>query len=425
MKWRNQLLALSCLVVFAAFGVFYFRHWVVQKPFGIILFVGEGLVPGRLAPTRVYAGGVDLPLALDLMPHVALVENSSSDFAAPDRAAAATAIATGVKVNNLSLHAEVRGASAPSLLELAQRAGRATGLVTDGRITNSTAAAFYGSKVEPALQNDIARELADNPGIDLLLGGGGHDFVPETKEGNRKDGRDLLAEVRHKGFDLVRTKAELEAVPGWRRPKIFGAFGPGDLAYADQVEARGEQPSLPDMVRRAIELLQYNRGGYLLVVDAHLMRKAAEQNDVEHTLIETIELDRAVALARRYAGAKTTIMVCGDVGVGGLHLNGSPFRTDRGMSILGLNSSGDPWFSWATGPNGNRSYGAARLPAHRSPGGSPSPAPEAPQEPAAFFAPTALDTVEDVAAFGAGPGSEALNGVVANTAIFRIIRDLL
>ena len=42
-KWRNQLLALFCLIVFFAFGVFYFRYWVVQKPFGIILFIGEGL----------------------------------------------------------------------------------------------------------------------------------------------------------------------------------------------------------------------------------------------------------------------------------------------------------------------------------------------------------------------------------------------
>ena len=425
MKWRNQLLALFCLAVFAAFGVFYFRHWVVQKPFGIILFVGEGLTPARLAPTRVYAGGVDVPLALDQMPHVALVENFSGDFAAPDRAAAAAAIATGIRVNNRSLRADVRGALAPSLLELAQRAGRATGLITDGRITNATSAAFYASKADPAVQSDLARELADIPRIDLLLGGGAFDFIPETKEGSRKDSRDLLAEVRHKGFDLVRTKAELEAVPGWKRPKLFGAFSGSDLAYADQIEARGEQPSLADMVRRAIELLQYNRGGYLLVVDAHLMRKAAEQNDVEHTLVETVELDRAVAVARRYAGTKATIIVCGDVGLGGLHLNGSPFRTDRGMSVLGLNSSGDPWFSWASGPNGARSYGAARVSAHQSPAGSPPPIPEAPQEPAAFFAPAALETVEDVAAFGAGPGSEALTGVIGNHTIFEIIRDLL
>ncbi|MFL6589506.1 MAG: alkaline phosphatase [Chthoniobacterales bacterium] len=419
------MLALFCLVAFAAFGVFYFRHWVVQKPFGIILFVGEGLTPGRLAPTRIYAGGVDVPLALDVMPHVALVENFSSDFATPDRAAAAMAIATGLKVNNRSLNAEVRGSPVPSLLDLAQRGGRATGLITDGRITNPTAATFYTSKADPSMQSDIAREFADNPHIDLVLGGGAQDFVPETKDGSRKDSRDLLADVRHKGFDLVRTKAELEAVPGWKRPKLFGAFSGTELAYADQIEARAEQPSLSDMVRRAIELLQYNRGGYLLVVDAHLMRKAAEQNDAEHTLLETVELDRAVAVARRYAGAKATIIVCGDVGVGGLHLNGSPFRTDRGMSVLGLNSSGDPWLSWATGPNGSRSYGAAKLAARQSPTASPFPTPEAPQEPAAFFAPAALDTLEDVAAFGAGPGSEALAGVVESTAIFRIIRDLL
>ena len=100
MKWRNQLLALFCLVVFAAFGVFYFQHWVVQKPFGIILFVGEGLSPGRLAAARVYAAGADNPLGLDSMPHLALLTNYSNDFAAPDQAAAATALATGVKVNN-------------------------------------------------------------------------------------------------------------------------------------------------------------------------------------------------------------------------------------------------------------------------------------------------------------------------------------
>ena len=67
MKWRNQLLALFCLVVFAAFGVFYFQHWVVQKPFGIILFIGEGLTPSRLAATRVFAGGADAALSLDLI----------------------------------------------------------------------------------------------------------------------------------------------------------------------------------------------------------------------------------------------------------------------------------------------------------------------------------------------------------------------
>jgi alkaline phosphatase len=421
MKWRNQLLALFCLILFAAFGVLYFQHWVVQKPFGIILFIGEGLAPGRLAATRVYAGGADKPLALDSMPHLALVTNYSNDFAAPDRGAAAAALATGVKANNKSIGIEPHG-TATNLIELARGAGRATGLITDGNITNPTAAAFYARGPN---QNgpEIARQMTDGSAIDLVLGGGAGDFLPEAKDGNRRDGRDLLLEIRRKGIDLVRSKPELEAIPGWRRPKLFGAFSRSELAYADQIEARGDQPSLPDMVRRSIELLQYNRAGYLLIVDAGLMRKAAEQNDAEHTLAETIEFDRAVAVARRYGGAKSAIFVCGDVAIGGLSLNGYPFRKDRGIAVLGLNSAGEPWLSWATGPKGSKSYGAAKLTATNPPTNSVSP--EVLQEPAAFYAPLALDTVDDVVAFGIGPGTESLRGSIDSTAIFKIIRDLL
>ena len=103
MKWRNQILALLCLLVFVALGVLYFRHWVVQKPFGIVLFIGEGLTPDRVAATRLYAGGASTRLTIESLPAVAMLSNFSQDFAVPDDAAAATTLATGVKVNNRSL----------------------------------------------------------------------------------------------------------------------------------------------------------------------------------------------------------------------------------------------------------------------------------------------------------------------------------
>jgi alkaline phosphatase len=359
------------------------------------------------------------------MAHVALVKNYSNDFAAPDAAAAASALATGIKVDRRAIGAQSRGEPSPTLLELARRAGRATGLVTDGKIAGPSVAAFYAHAPQATSQSEIARQLVDVASVDLVLGGGAADFLPEAKSGFRKDGRDVLSEIRRKGFDIARTKADLEAVPGWRRPKLFGAFAATELGYADHMEARHEQPSLPDMVRRAIELLQYNRGGYLLVVNANLMRKAAEQNDGEHTLAETAELDRAISVALRYAGENSTVIVCGSVALGGLHLNGSPFRGDRGIAVLGLNSTGDPWLSWATGPNGAKSYGTAKLSLQSSPSPNETLSRDPPQEPAAFYAPTALETVEDVMAFGNGPGTDAVKGSMDNTAIFRIIRDVL
>src|SRR5437870_12866033 len=108
-KWRNQLLALLCLAVFAGLGVLYFQHWVVQKPFGIILIIGEGLAPERIALTRAYVGGADARLAMDRMPNASLVMNASRDFAVSDQAAAATAVATGAKVNNRALSVDQNG----------------------------------------------------------------------------------------------------------------------------------------------------------------------------------------------------------------------------------------------------------------------------------------------------------------------------
>lgn len=414
-KRRNQLLALFCLLAFAALGVLYFRVWVVQKPFGIILFIGEGLTPGRLAPARAFASGSDGHLAIDQFDSTALLVNHSNDFAAPDQAAAASALATGAKVNNGSIALTPNGKSLDSLIDLARASGRATGLVTDGSLTSVVPAAFYTHGPARTERSDIALALANEGKLDIAFGGGAADFLPRAKRGRREDGRDLLLELRRNGFDIVQTKAELEALPRWRRPKVFGVFGENGLSYAGQVAVGTERPSLADMVRRAVELLQFNPNGYLLVVDASLMGQAARENNGERTLGETIELDRALAVARIYAGRKATVVVAGDCGIGGLSLNGFPFRKDSGVALLGLNSSGSPWLTWATGPRGPR----------RSPGETIPPSQAQMQEPAAVFLPDASVTVEDVFAAGSGLGTDQIRGVMDNTKVFEIIRDNL
>jgi alkaline phosphatase len=424
MKWRNRLLAFLCLIAFVAFGVVYFQLWVVQKPFGIVLFVGEGLTPGRLAATRAFLGGADSRLAIDSLDHFALLTNYSNDFAAPDQAAAATAIATGVKVSNRSIAIDANGKRLTSILELARKQGRLTGLVTDAKLSNATCAAFFSHPADPNDIDAIALELVSDAKIDIIMGGGCAQFLPETSGGHRQDGRDLLRELNQRGFDVVRTKAELEGIPEWRRPKLFGGFSNEELGFVDQIEERSQQPSLSDMVRRAIELLQYNRRGYLLVVDAGLMGKAARQNNAERTLAETGELDRAISIAQRYAGNRSTIIVCGDIGIGGLSLNGFPFRKDSGIALLGLNSSGQPWITWASGPNGERSYGAAKMAATEEGERDAGTVAEG-TEPAAFYSKSALNTVEDVVGFGSGLGTERLRVSSDNTMIFKIIRDEL
>lgn len=424
MKWRNQLLALLCLIAFAGLGVLYFQHWVVQRSFGIILIIGEGLGPERIALTRSYLGGADARLNVDSMPQVASVKNYARDFAVADQAAAATALATGVKVNNRSLSIDAKGKALPTIIELARESGRATGLISDKNLTNPTCAAFYAHSNNAGDTEQIAKQFVEGGKIDIGLGSSAAEFLPETKHGRRQDQRDLLLELRGSGFDVVRTRADLEAIPPWRRPKLFGAFGDNDGAR-DSNQNWSDEPSLSDSVRRAIELLQYNQRGYVLVVDAARMREAAEANDAENALKQTAEFDRAVATAHRYAGGRSTIIVCGDVAIGGLHANGYPFRKDSGIALLGLNPAGQPWLTWATGPKGMQSFGAAKLPENEREI-SPSAGPQKEQsQPAAFYATSGLPTLEDIVAFGSGRGSEALHGTIENTDIFKILSDQL
>lgn len=417
MKLRNQLLALCCLLVFGAFGFLYVRAWVVQKPFGIILFVSDGLVTRHLTAARLYAGGADHRLAIENLPQVALLNNSARDFAVPDAASAATAFATGERVNHRMLSVTSRGESLRTILDLASARGRSVGLVTNGKLTAPGAATFYAHTTEAGDAAGIALQFLAAPPLRVALGGGAADFASTQKGGVRADGRDLVAELKNQGRTLVTTKAALEEAPAYSDQPLVGLFSPGPLAFSDQIESGSEQPTLADMVRRAIQCLQTNRKGYVLIVDASLVTAAAEANEGERVITETLALDRAIGTALRYAGERSLLVAAGRHGVGGMSLNGYPFRQDHGVALLGTSPVGHPAITWATGPNGP----SAAAPAAASSGQRAG----ARNEPAAFQTPSGLNTAEDVLAVATGPGSENLRGFLENTAIFRLLQEAL
>ena len=98
--------------------------------------------------------------------------------------------------------------------------------------------------------------------MDVALGGGCANFLPEGPKGRRKDGQDLLAGIERRGAEMVWTKADLENASTYREKEIVGVFAPGPLAFSDEIESGSQQPSLSDMVRRAIQFLQINGNGY-------------------------------------------------------------------------------------------------------------------------------------------------------------------
>jgi alkaline phosphatase len=397
------LLALAILLLFLAFGTLYVRFWVVQRPFGIILIVSDALVSRHLTAARLYADGAGHRLALERdFPNVALLRNDPAQFAVADDASASSALATGKKARHHTVGLDEHGNTVASILEIAREEGRAIGLVTNGRLTDPSSAAFYTHSGRADDGGAHAAALLRPGNLNLVLGGGADDFLPAGKGGRRADKRDLLAGLKHPAWDVVRTRAELETASSYRDGTLLGIFAGGMLASSKERESGIAQPGLSDLVRRGIQCLETNYRGYVLVVDETMVSHAAMLNEGEQLLRETLELDRAVATAVEYAGEKSLIIVVGRKGVGGFTLSGYPLRQDKGLALLGPTPDGNPSITWATGPNGSKA-----------------------NEPAAWQAPSALDTAEDVIALARGIGAEKVSGFLDNTQIFKILRDAL
>lgn len=123
-------------------------------------------------------------------------------------------------------------------------------------------------------------------------------------------------------------------------------------------------------------------------------------------LRELISLDLAVSTALEYAGDEALIIVAGKQALGGLRLNGFPFRNDKGAGVLGINAQGVASITWSTGPGSGTTA---------SPDGVVS------AEPSAFRTASAIGTAEDSLVLSTGPGSETFTGFRDNTAIFQLI----
>src|SRR5262249_42632721 len=184
------------------------------------------------------------------------------------------------------------------------------------------------------------------------------DFDPAI----RADKRDLVEGFRKSGFRFVSTAKEMRDLKPADR-KVLGLFrrpnevkmdasglhasenGNMDTAY-DKLGLLGrankrpgseplpdfgkwtDQPFLEDMTAKAIELLSGPTGSepFALQVEGALIDKQSHPNHAAGTIWDTIELDHAVGVARKWAKAHpqrpTLILVTGD--------------HDQSMGIMGV-----------------------------------------------------------------------------------------
>ena len=131
-------------------------------PKNVIMMIGDGMGPEQVKAAGMYFGGAAGTLNFESFPNQAQMTTASANSLVTDSAAAATALATGVKVNNnvVSLAIPGDGSELPTMLELLKAQGKSTGLVTSTQITHATPAAFGAHETSRNNRSQIGQELS-------------------------------------------------------------------------------------------------------------------------------------------------------------------------------------------------------------------------------------------------------------------------
>jgi len=302
--------------------------------------MGDGMGAEQLATGRFAAGG---RLQLDALRGPVLVSTDSLttqrliEMGAPatDSAAAATVIATGELVENDVLSRGPDGECYETVLEVAKRSGKATGLVTTSYFFDASPSAFAVHQPSRGLYPEIAREMFGVTQPDVVMGAGQW-IVDDLTTG-------VLDVANQTGYAIVRGAAELEAWNAANESRLLGLFetqfvpavlGAERFTMTPELERTQDSPdpSLATMTRRALERLSLAPGGFFLFAEDEIFDQIGHRGPAEVAWAnralpaEVAGFDAAIAVAIEWVRAhssfeETLIVVLADHETGGYHFN--------------------------------------------------------------------------------------------------------
>ncbi len=332
----------------------------------IILFVGDGMGISTVTAARILAGqlqgksGEEHNLSFDLFPYSGLAKTYNVDAQTPDSAGTMTAIISGVKTDAgvISVDEDIVRGDCSSLpgnelvtaLELAEIAGKATGIISTARITHATPAATYAKSADRSWEDisnmpaaaidggceDIASQLINFEanlearinginvdGIEVVMGGGRRHFLPRDAaanspdassnvEGDRSDGRNLVSEWQRLYPDgrYVFDENGFNAVNPAKTRRLFGLFNESHMQYeADRANDIAGEPSLAAMTAKAIDILDNNKRGFFMMVEAGRIDHGHHAGSAHAALTETVALSAAVAKAVAMTDPEETLII--------------------------------------------------------------------------------------------------------------------
>lgn len=295
------------------------------KAKNVILMIGDGMGPQQVGLLHDFALHSSSPIyknrkaAIEQFADTGSVAFSNTgphNSLVVDSACSATQLATGKPALSEVIGLDIEGKPVQTSLEAAKALGKATGLISDTRVTHATPGSFAAHQAHRSMENEIASDMLAN-NVDVMLGGGLRYWIPQevnsdaaiktavTAQVNgaeirikskRKDSRNLLSEATEAGYSLAFDGAQMQAATG---DKLLGLFHYSTMldgiAYSTCKAANNcKQPGLAEMTKKALDILSKDPDGFFLMVEGGQIDWAAHNNDAGDMLHQMLKFDESV-----------------------------------------------------------------------------------------------------------------------------------
>lgn len=318
-----------------------FKHSDSDKVKNVILMIGDGMGMGHVSAAMAANGG---NLTMTNLEVCGWVNTLLSSGLTTDSAAAATAYATGHKTDKHYLGVDENGKELENITEKIAPLGYSSAVVTTDFIGGATPAAFYSHSLDRGDEVKVWKDLADSK---LSFFAGGSKEVFEALP-------DSLRVPVEKKFKIVYDMKEI------RKKGNVGYFP--ELAQVSDISAPERENWLADATDYAVSRLdKSSKNGFFLMVEGARIDKGSHKNNFEMVIKETLDFDKAVEKAVRFAekDGHTLVIVTSDHETGGLMMRKGKLN-DGKVSAVFTGSGHTPSFVplFAYGP---RSYDFSRV----------------------------------------------------------------
>ncbi len=304
-----RILLIKAVVVLFAATVF---CETPSKPKNIILLIGDGMGISYVS-VSVFKMEND---AFKRFKNIGLSITCSANRLVTESGAGATALACGYKTYNKAIAVDVNKKPLETIIEYLQTKDYATGIVSTSQVTHATPASFVSHVDSRYEEFEIAEQIAES-NVDVVIGGGTYFFLPDGKGGDRNDDKNLVENMRVKGYQYIDDPEKLTDYDGSK--KLLALL---DEKSIDHGEDRDY--TLGQMSEAALKRLSKNANGFFLMVEGSQIDWSGHDNDQDYCESEMKDFNTAINAALDFAekDGNTLVVVTADHETGGMAITG-------------------------------------------------------------------------------------------------------